>query len=80
MSKLVRKFWRGMNRLSHGYQTRTRSRSRERATAVGPAGGEVLAVLTLAVHARVPIRTLKQMIYAYPTFHRAIETALENLG
>jgi len=50
------------------------------ATSVGPAGGEVLAVLTLAVHARVPIRTLKQMIYAYPTFHRAIETALENLG
>jgi len=40
----------------------------------------VLAVLTLAVHARVPIGTLKQMIYAYPTFHRAIETALENLG
>ena len=50
------------------------------ATSVGPAGGEVLAVLTLAVHARVPILTLKQMIYAYPAFHRAIETALENLG
>jgi pyruvate/2-oxoglutarate dehydrogenase complex dihydrolipoamide dehydrogenase (E3) component len=39
-------------------------------------GGEVLAVLTLAVHARVPVNTLKSMIYAYPTFHRAIDSAL----
>ncbi|MEX1210494.1 MAG: NAD(P)/FAD-dependent oxidoreductase [Candidatus Nanopelagicales bacterium] len=49
------------------------------ATSVGPSGGEVLAYLTLAVHARVPIRSLKQMIYAYPTFHRAIESALDDL-
>jgi pyruvate/2-oxoglutarate dehydrogenase complex dihydrolipoamide dehydrogenase (E3) component len=46
------------------------------ATSMGPMGGEVLAVLTLAVHARVPVRTLKSMIYAYPTFHRAIDSAL----
>jgi pyruvate/2-oxoglutarate dehydrogenase complex dihydrolipoamide dehydrogenase (E3) component len=45
-------------------------------TSMGPMGGEVLAVLTLAVHARVPVDTLKSMIYAYPTFHRAIESAL----
>jgi pyruvate/2-oxoglutarate dehydrogenase complex dihydrolipoamide dehydrogenase (E3) component len=45
-------------------------------TCMGPTGGEVLAVLTLAVHARVPVPTLKSMIYAYPTFHRAIESAL----
>jgi pyruvate/2-oxoglutarate dehydrogenase complex dihydrolipoamide dehydrogenase (E3) component len=46
------------------------------ATSMGPAGGEVLAMLTLAIHARVPVDTLKEMIYAYPTFHRAIDSAL----
>ena len=50
------------------------------ATSVGPTGGEVLSMLTLAVHARVPVRRLREMIYAYPTFHRAIEAALEDLG
>jgi pyruvate/2-oxoglutarate dehydrogenase complex dihydrolipoamide dehydrogenase (E3) component len=49
------------------------------ATAAGPTGGEVLAALAVAVHARVPIATLQQMIYAYPTFHRAIEDALGSL-
>ena len=46
------------------------------ATSMGPSGGEVLAMLTLAVHARIPVSTLKEMIYAYPTFHRAIDSAL----
>jgi pyruvate/2-oxoglutarate dehydrogenase complex dihydrolipoamide dehydrogenase (E3) component len=50
------------------------------ATSVGPTGGEVLSMLVLAVHARVPVHRLREMIYAYPTFHRAIETALEDLG
>ncbi len=50
------------------------------ATAAGPAGGEILAVLTLAVHAQVPTAQLRQMIYAYPTFHRAIESALADLA
>ncbi|MEU6563871.1 dihydrolipoyl dehydrogenase family protein [Nocardia nova] len=50
------------------------------ATAVGPVGGEVLSALVVAVHARVPVTTLREMIYAYPTFHRAIETALADLG
>jgi pyruvate/2-oxoglutarate dehydrogenase complex dihydrolipoamide dehydrogenase (E3) component len=49
------------------------------ATAVGPAGGEILAALTLAVHARVPVATMRSMIYAYPTFHRTIESALADL-
>ena len=43
---------------------------------MGPCGGEVLGLLMLAVHARIPVRTLKGMIYAYPTFHRAIDSAL----
>ncbi|MBZ5733837.1 NAD(P)/FAD-dependent oxidoreductase [Nocardioides sp. TRM66260-LWL] len=49
------------------------------ATAMGPAGGEILGLLALAVHAEVPLETLGTMIYAYPTFHRAIETAVGEL-
>lgn len=50
------------------------------ATSMGPAGGEVLGALSVAVHAEVPLSRLRQMIYAYPTFHRAIEDALRDLG
>ncbi|RIV38874.1 dihydrolipoyl dehydrogenase family protein [Micromonospora radicis] len=50
------------------------------ATSVGPAGGEVLSGLVVAVHAAVPLAQLRHMIYAYPTFHRAISEALRNLG
>ncbi|WP_372595214.1 NAD(P)/FAD-dependent oxidoreductase [Actinotalea sp.] len=50
------------------------------ATAMGPAGGEVVGALTVAVHAQVPIETLRSMIYAYPTFHRGIEDALRDLA
>lgn len=42
------------------------------ATAVGPAGAETLGMLTTAVHAQVPISVLRQMIYAFPTFHGAV--------
>ena len=49
------------------------------ATAAGPNGGEVLGLLTLAVHAEVPVAKLREMIYAYPTFHRGIEDALRDL-
>ena len=31
------------------------------------------------LHAEVPVATLRAMIYAYPTFHRAIESALADL-
>jgi pyruvate/2-oxoglutarate dehydrogenase complex dihydrolipoamide dehydrogenase (E3) component len=50
------------------------------ATSMGPCGGEVLGLLTLAVHAEVPTHTLRHMIYAYPTFHRAIEGAIKDLS
>jgi pyruvate/2-oxoglutarate dehydrogenase complex dihydrolipoamide dehydrogenase (E3) component len=50
------------------------------ATSAGPVGGEVLSMLTLAVHAEVPLSTLRSMIYAYPTFHRAVEAALGALA
>jgi pyruvate/2-oxoglutarate dehydrogenase complex dihydrolipoamide dehydrogenase (E3) component len=49
------------------------------ATSIGPQGGEVLGLLALAVHARVPVDQLATMIYAYPTFHRAIEAAIAGL-
>jgi pyruvate/2-oxoglutarate dehydrogenase complex dihydrolipoamide dehydrogenase (E3) component len=45
-------------------------------TSMGPVGGEVLGLMELAVHARVPVETLKSMIYAYPTFYRAIDSAV----
>lgn len=48
-------------------------------TVVGPAGGEVLSMITLAVHAEVPVARLRTMIYAYPTFHRSIESAVDDL-
>ena len=49
------------------------------ATSAGPWGGEVLSMLALAVHARIPTQRLREMIYAYPTFHRAVEDALRAL-
>src|SRR5215210_807885 len=49
------------------------------ATSAGPVGGEVLSMLTLAVHARIPVATLRTMVYAYPTFHRAVQDALNDL-
>ena len=50
------------------------------ATSMGPVGGEVLGLLSLAVHAEVPTATLRSMIYAYPTFHMGIEDALKELA
>ena len=50
------------------------------ATTMGPAGGEVLGALAVAVHGEVPIARLRSMIYAYPTLHRGIEDALGRLA
>jgi pyruvate/2-oxoglutarate dehydrogenase complex dihydrolipoamide dehydrogenase (E3) component len=50
------------------------------ATSAGPNGGEILAGLSVAVHAAVPTDRLRAMIYAYPTLHRAIEDALKDLA
>ena len=46
------------------------------ANSVGVAGGETLAGLAFAVRAEIPVETLTNTIYAYPTFWRAIESAL----
>jgi pyruvate/2-oxoglutarate dehydrogenase complex dihydrolipoamide dehydrogenase (E3) component len=50
------------------------------ATSAGPSGGEVLGLLALAVSARVPVSELAATIWAYPTFHRAVGTAVAALG
>ncbi len=47
---------------------------------VGPAGGEIMSMLELAVHAEVPLATLLHQHFAYPTYHRAYETVLKDLG
>ncbi len=50
------------------------------ATSVGPHGGEVLGMLSLAIHAQVPLAALGSMIYAYPTFHGGVGEALGAYG
>ena len=46
------------------------------ATSAGPTGGETLSALAVAVRAEIPLSTLRNTVYAYPTFWRAIESAL----
>jgi pyruvate/2-oxoglutarate dehydrogenase complex dihydrolipoamide dehydrogenase (E3) component len=50
------------------------------ATTAGPAGGEMIGALSVAVHAEVPVTTLASTIWAYPTFHRGIGDAVAGLG
>ncbi|MDI9888832.1 hypothetical protein QMZ92_31895 [Streptomyces sp. HNM0645] len=50
------------------------------ATSVGPAGGEVLYGLAVAIQTEIPVDRLRHMMFAYPTFHRAVEDALADLG
>jgi pyruvate/2-oxoglutarate dehydrogenase complex dihydrolipoamide dehydrogenase (E3) component len=46
------------------------------ATSVGPHGGESLGLLSAIVHAKIPLRDLRHMIYAYPTFYGAVGETL----
>jgi pyruvate/2-oxoglutarate dehydrogenase complex dihydrolipoamide dehydrogenase (E3) component len=50
------------------------------ATAAGPQGGEMLGLLSLAVHARVALADLRSMIYAFPTFYGGIGEAVGAYG
>jgi pyruvate/2-oxoglutarate dehydrogenase complex dihydrolipoamide dehydrogenase (E3) component len=50
------------------------------ASVMGPAAGEVLGLLVLAVKERVPLGALRELIYPYPTFVRGLEDALRELG
>jgi pyruvate/2-oxoglutarate dehydrogenase complex dihydrolipoamide dehydrogenase (E3) component len=47
---------------------------------VAESGGEILSMLEAAVHAEIPVATLLTMHFAYPTYHRALEHALKELG
>jgi pyruvate/2-oxoglutarate dehydrogenase complex dihydrolipoamide dehydrogenase (E3) component len=49
------------------------------ASVVGHAAGEILSMLATAVHAEVPVATLRGMHFAYPTLHRTVESALGGL-
>ena len=50
------------------------------ATSVGPRGGDVLGLLAAAVHSRMPIKDLQNMIYAYPSFYGGIGEAVGAYG
>ncbi|MDQ3619997.1 MAG: NAD(P)/FAD-dependent oxidoreductase [Actinomycetota bacterium] len=50
------------------------------ASVMGPAAGEVIGILTLAIDQCVPIDRLREMIFPYPTFIRGIEDALADLA
>ena len=50
------------------------------ATVAGPYGGELIGMLTLAVHAAVPVKTMLSMHYVFPTLHRAVLEALQALS
>jgi pyruvate/2-oxoglutarate dehydrogenase complex dihydrolipoamide dehydrogenase (E3) component len=46
---------------------------------MGPSAGEVIGFVGLAIRARIPIATLEQFIYPYPTFLRAVKGAIRRL-
>jgi pyruvate/2-oxoglutarate dehydrogenase complex dihydrolipoamide dehydrogenase (E3) component len=46
---------------------------------MGPAAGEVIAFIGLAIRAGIPITTLQEFIYPYPTFARGVKGALRRL-
>lgn len=50
------------------------------ATVVGPTAGEVIGLLSLAVHEETSIDRLREMTYAFPTFHGAVGEALGAYG
>lgn len=50
------------------------------ASVMGPAAGEVLGLLVLAVKERIPVASLRELVYPYPTFVRGLEDALRELG
>jgi pyruvate/2-oxoglutarate dehydrogenase complex dihydrolipoamide dehydrogenase (E3) component len=49
-------------------------------SSIGPVAGETVAILAVAIRARIPVATLREVVYPYPTFARAIRGALRRLG
>ena len=58
----------------------TRSSTLVGATVVGPMASKTLANMTLAIHARLSLDDLGSMIYAFPSFHDAVLSALRRLS
>ncbi len=50
------------------------------ASAMGPTGGDLVAMLALAIHAEVPTTTMRGMHFAFPTYHGVVRTALDDLA
>lgn len=50
------------------------------ATVAGPAGAEILGMLNLAVHERMPVASLRNMMYAFPSFYSTIGEAAGAYG
>ena len=50
------------------------------ATVTSPYGGELIGMLTTAVHAGVPVAKLRSMHYVFPTLHRAVLEAVKALS
>jgi pyruvate/2-oxoglutarate dehydrogenase complex dihydrolipoamide dehydrogenase (E3) component len=50
------------------------------ATAMGPTGGDLVALLALTIHAQVPPAVVRRMHFAFPTYHGSVMTALDDLG
>ena len=48
-------------------------------SAMGPAAGEIVGLLTLAVRKRVTVDEIRQMIFPYPTFVRGVADAVGDL-
>ncbi|MGC1878977.1 MAG: mercuric reductase [Rhabdochlamydiaceae bacterium] len=46
-------------------------------TIVGPRAGEMLGEITLAMHAKIPLRKLASLIHPYPTYNGAIRKAAD---
>jgi pyruvate/2-oxoglutarate dehydrogenase complex dihydrolipoamide dehydrogenase (E3) component len=47
---------------------------------MGPAAGEIIGLLVLAVRQRIPVAALRELIYPYPAFVRGVEDALRQLA
>lgn len=49
------------------------------ASTMGPAAGEVLGLLLVAIKEQIPVARLRELIFPYPTFVRGVEDALRSL-
>jgi pyruvate/2-oxoglutarate dehydrogenase complex dihydrolipoamide dehydrogenase (E3) component len=49
------------------------------ASIMGPAAGEGIGILMLAIRERIPVPRLRDLIYPYPTFQRGLEESLKRM-